>query len=78
MLDYFLKLKKHQTVDIPNIDGWCPSHFAGCLNNFDALNLLIENGANISRKHKNNLSIYEEIVRSDNADLLECVYSIVT
>jgi len=48
---------------------------AGFLNNFDALNLLIENGANIGQQNKNNLSVYEEITRADNSDLLECIYT---
>lgn len=48
---------------------------AGFLNNFDALNLLMENGANIGIRNNNNLTVFEEIVRADNADLLECVYS---
>jgi ankyrin repeat protein len=77
MLDYFIQLGNHESIDIQNVDGWTPAHFAGCLNNFDALNLLIENGANICKKHKQNLTCYDEIIRSDNAELIECVYPIV-
>lgn len=75
MLDYALGLKRHgNDLELKNEDGWTPAHMAGILNNFDSLNLLIENGASISTKNKNGLSVYEEIVRSDNADLLECIY----
>jgi ankyrin repeat protein len=47
---------------------------ASFLNNFDALNLLIEFGADITKKHSLNLNCYEEMVRADNAELLECIY----
>ena len=74
MLDYAIKLNKHNSLNIKNEDGWTPAHMAGFLNNFDALNLLIENGADIGIRNNNNLSCYEEIVRADNADLLECIF----
>lgn len=74
LLDYALKLKQHSTLNIKNEDGWTPAHMAGFLNNFDALNLLIENGADISAVNNNNLSVYEEITRADHAELLECIY----
>lgn len=48
---------------------------AGFLNNFDAMNLLIENGANLAVYNSASLNVYEEIIRSNNADLLECIYS---
>ena len=47
---------------------------AGWLDNFDSLNLLIENGADISIKNSNNLSAYEEVIRNDNNELLECIF----
>ena len=77
MLDYLIKLERHTTLDLTNHEGWTPAHLAGALNNFDSLNLLMEHGANIMLKHSHNLSCYEEIVRSDNADLLECIYPFV-
>lgn len=61
-------------VDIRNKEGWTPAHLAGFLNNFDALNLLMEHGADICATHNNNLKVYEEVARADNADLLECIY----
>jgi ankyrin repeat protein len=80
LLDYFLSLESQDTgspspqVNIRNKEGWTPAHLAGFLNNFDALNLLMEHGADICAKHDNKLKVYEEIVRADNADLLECIY----
>ena len=74
ILDLFLQKKGE--IDIPNDDGWTALHFAGCLNNFDALNLLIEAGGDLTARY-GKLSPYEEIVRSDNAELLECVWPTV-
>ena len=77
MLDYLILLEKHHTLNLTNREGWTPAHLAGALNNFDSLNLLMEYGASIVVKHDHKLSCYEEIVRSDNADLLECIYPFV-
>ena len=74
MLDFCLGLEKHSNIDMKNDDGWTPAHLAGFLNNFDAMNLLLENGANLAEAHKNNLNVYEEIVRAGHADLLGCIY----
>jgi len=60
--------------NLANYEGWTAAHFAGFLNNFDALNLLIENGAELTSLNKSGLSCFDEIVRSDNADLMECVW----
>ena len=46
------------------------------MGNMDALNLLIENGADINRRHNLNLSVVDEIIRNDNKALFECVYPI--
>jgi len=59
-----------------NKEGWTPAHLAGFLNNYDSLNLLIEYGADLCAKREgSSMKVYEEIVRADNADLLECIYS---
>jgi ankyrin repeat protein len=44
------------------------------MGNFDALNLLIENGADLGKKHHHNMNCFDEMVRADNKDLFECVY----
>jgi len=77
LLDYAISLKAHTSLNLKNDDGWTPAHMAGFLNNFDSLNLLLENGASLDEKNNNALSCYEEIVRADNADLLECIYPLV-
>eukprot|EP00347_Sterkiella_histriomuscorum_P009685 403340270 len=74
-LDFAIKTKQTKSIDIGNEEGWTPAHFASFLGNFDALNLLIENGADLSKKHSKNLTCYDEIVRQDNIDLLGCIYS---
>jgi hypothetical protein len=40
----------------------------------DSLNLLIEYGADLKKKHKYNMNCFDEIVRTDNFDLFQCVY----
>lgn len=80
LIDYALKLGDENgvsNIDVPNKEGWTPAHFAGFLDNFDALNLLIENGSDVTKKNNNNLSCYEEMIRNDNKDLLECIFGTV-
>ena len=76
LLDYiFMHVDSPRTAaNVKNHDGWSPCHFAGFLNNFDALNLLIENGGDPSKKNKNGLTSFDEIIRNDHAELLECVW----
>lgn len=47
LLDYILNSVDNPSsiANLANNEGWTASHFAGFLNNFDSLNLLIENGA---------------------------------
>jgi hypothetical protein len=40
----------------------------------DSLNLLIENGCDLLRKHDNSMSSFDEILRNDNIELYECVF----
>ena len=48
---------------------------ASFLGNFDSLSLLLEHGADLIKvKHTHKMSSLDEIVRNDNAALLECVY----
>ncbi|CDW79760.1 ankyrin repeat protein [Stylonychia lemnae] len=75
-LDYVIKKKETNSIDLVNQDGWTPAHLASFLGNFDALNLLIENGSDLSRKHFHNMNCFDEIVRNDNKDLFECVYTL--
>jgi ankyrin repeat protein len=47
---------------------------ASFLGNFDALNLLIEAGADLGRKNNDKMTSFDEILRNDNIELFECVF----
>ncbi len=49
---------------------------AAFFGNMDSVNLLLENGADLGRNHNHELNGFDEIVRTDNIDMLECVYDI--
>ena len=48
------------------IQGWTPAHLAAFLGNFDSLNLLIENGADLCKYHNSKMNCFDEIIRNDN------------
>ena len=66
-----------RAVNTATDEGWTPAHFAGFLNNFDSLNLLLEAGADLSKQSNVGMSVVDEIIRVDNADLFECIFPIV-
>jgi ankyrin repeat protein len=76
LLDYILNSGENpkSVCAMVNKEGWTSAHFAGFLNNFDSLNMLIENGADLNSKNSSGLSIFDEIIRNDSADLLECIW----
>jgi len=41
------------------------------------LNLLIEEGCDLKKTHNYNMTVVDEIIRSDNRDLLNCIYKLV-
>ena len=63
-----------RAVNIATNEGWTPSHFAGFLNNFDSLNLLLEHGSDLGKESNVGMSVVDEIIRVDNADLFECIF----
>lgn len=74
---YYILKKSANVKDVINVktkDGWTAAHLAGFMNNFDSLNLLIEMGANLHEKHDHGMTVVDEIIRSDNKDLLSCIY----
>ena len=75
-LNYLIEQKEIENLDIQNEEGWTPSHFAAFMNNYDSLNLLIESGSDLFVKNKHQMSVFDEIVRSNDDKLLECVYSL--
>jgi len=40
----------------------------------DALNLLLEHGADLQVENENSFNSFEQMIRNDNADLLGCVF----
>ena len=64
----------NRAVNIATNEGWTPSHFAGFLNNFDSLNLLLEHGSDLGKESNVGMSVVDEIIRVDHADLFECIF----
>ena len=75
-LDYLWSKIPQKLINIPNNEGWTPAHFAAFLGNYDSLNLLIEHQWDLWIKHSHQMNAFEEIVRSNDDKLLECVYDI--
>ena len=76
VVDYIINYVEEpkRVVNVANDEGWTPSHFAGFLNNFDSLNLLLEAGADLQKESNVGMSVVDEIVRKDNSDLFECIF----
>ena len=56
LLDYILNESGENSNSVSNLkskEGWTPAHFAGFLNCFDSLNLLLEHGADMSMQNSN-------------------------
>ncbi len=51
-----------------------PLHVAALFGFMDTVNLLVENKANLGIKNSENMTSFDDIVKADNIDLLECVY----
>jgi len=77
LLEYAIKNKTTATIDIPNEEGWTPTHLASFGGSMDCMNLLIENGADLFANHNHNMNSIHEMIRNDNRDLLSCVYPLV-
>ena len=56
LLDYIIETAGKSVVLLENNEGWTASHFASFLNNFDSLNLLLENGADLGSLNANGYS----------------------
>lgn len=59
LLDYILETAGPGVVLQENHEGWTPAHFACFLQNFDALNLLLENGADLAKCNENGYSAFD-------------------
>lgn len=78
LLDYCLtKLslpERRNFINMKNNDGLTPGHFAAGLENFDALSLLLENGADPTIESEPENNIFSELIVNDYVDLLSCVW----
>ena len=45
------------------LDGRTPAHYAAIFNRYDAINLLIEHGANLETKNKEHFTVFEEAIK---------------
>lgn len=49
-------------------------HVACFEQNLDAVNLLLEEGADLEKRHNDKLTPVQEMIRCDHVDLLSCLY----
>ena len=75
LLDYIIDTEGESIVAQENNEGWTPTDYACFLNNFDAVNLLMEKGANLSKTNQSGYSAFDQLVLADNVDLFECVWN---
>lgn len=78
LLDYCLMRlspqERRNMINAKNNDGLTPGHFAAGLENFDALSLLLENGADPTIESQPCNNVFSELIVNDHADLLGCVW----
>jgi ankyrin repeat protein len=75
ILDYALKLREGTTsIDSMTEEGFSPAHVACLRSYFDALNLLIEHGADLTKRNGHESTCFDELLKTDNLELFECIY----
>jgi ankyrin repeat protein len=62
-LDYAIKKKETKSIDMLTEEGYSPAHHAALRSFMDILNLLIENGADLSKKNGDDSSCYDEVLK---------------
>lgn len=75
LLDFAIRQREHSNLEIKTDEGWTPAQHAGFMASFDALNLLLENGADINSTNRSGLSLFDHIVNADHVDLLEILWN---
>ena len=45
------------------LDGRTPAHYAAIFKRYDAINLLIEHGANLETKNMEHFTVFEEAIK---------------
>ena len=56
------------------LDGRTPAHYAAIFNRYDAINLLIEHGANLETKNMEHFTVFEEAIKQDHQPMLEAIW----
>lgn len=69
-----LKSLEKRHIDIPSEEGFTAAHLACMRSHMDVLNLLIENGADLVKRNTHGSTCFEELMKQDDFDLLECIY----
>jgi ankyrin repeat protein len=60
-------------VNLKNAKGFTPAMFAASNENFDALNLLVEKGADLTIESQPNGHVFSDLIVNDFVELFECV-----
>ena len=63
ILDFLIGLQRHRTLDLQTEDLWTPVQQAAFMGNMDALNLLLENGADPLQENNVGDNIFAHIVK---------------
>jgi len=74
-LDFLLSLQEVK-VDAKSSDGWTAAHLSCFVGNLDSTSLLLEHGADLLLKHNHGMTAIDEVVRTDNHVLLQCLLEI--
>ncbi|TNV78094.1 hypothetical protein FGO68_gene14558 [Halteria grandinella] len=74
VLQIALRACEKRDVDIMCEEGYSAAHLACMRSNMDVLNLLIENGADLVKRNVSDSTCFDELLKQDDLDLLECIY----
>lgn len=67
-------MDRHYTVDISDEDGLTPAHGAALLGNMDAINLLLENGADLKYQNRLGETVFDSILKIDDEIMFSIFY----
>lgn len=75
LLDFAIGRDDHASLDLRTDDGWTPAQHAAITASFDALNLLLEHGADPLCRNAAGLTMYDHIVGANHVELLEIFWN---